>query len=471
MPAEYATELLSRIQFAFTIGFHIIFPTLNVGLGLFLAIMEGLWLKTHLKVYYKTCRFWAKIFALTFGMGVVSGVALHYEIGTNFSAMTHQIGGVLGPLFSYEVMTAFFLESGFLGIMLFGWHRVGHKLHFAATCLVAIGTIISAFWIMSANSWMQTPAGASLGSDGIYHVTSWLEVIFNPSAAARFWHMLLASLVTTTFVIGGVSAWYILKQRHLSMATLSLRFVMSCALILVPGQIIVGDLVGLNVYHYQPLKTAAMEGNWHTQKGAPLVLFAIPDQKNATNHYEVSIPKLASFINTHDMDGELIGLDSADKSLWPIVPGVFYSFRIMVGIGLLFLAITLASLYLRLRKKRFADSPWFLKSVIFAAPMGFIATITGWMVAELGRQPWVAYGLIKTHDIITPIAPAMVKGSLAAFVIVYTLVAAAYAFYLTHLIKQGPVALKDIPPTLGYMDHAVDTQLYQHSDHEEKHLP
>lgn len=471
MSPDYATEILSRIQFAFTMGFHIVFPTLNIGLGLFLAVMEGLWLKTGLRVYYKICRFWGKIFALTFGMGVVSGVVLHYEIGTNFAGFSRLVGPVLGPLFSYEVLTAFFLESGFLGIMLFGWHRVGHKLHFLATCLVATGTMISAFWIMSANSWMQTPQGAYLGEDGIYHVTSWLEVILNPSTFARFGHMMLASFVTTTFVISGVSAFYLLKKKHVPMAKKTLRILMVTAAFTVPGQIIVGDIVGLNVLHHQPLKTAAMEANWNTQKGAPLVLFGIPDQENATTHYEISIPKLASFINVHDFDGELVGLDSADKSLWPPVAPVFFTFRIMVGIGFFFLGVVAYAGFIKARRKTYSSNPMFLRALILAAPLGFVATVTGWVTAEVGRQPWTVYGWVKTKDTLSAVDPAVVQHSLTAFVIVYTLVTVAYFIYLTKLIRKGPVAFKDVPPTLGYMDHALSNETYQHKDDEEKHLP
>ncbi len=456
MALEYTTEILSRIQFAFTIGFHIVFPTLNIGLGLFLVIMEGLWLKTQQAVYYKICRFWGKIFALTFGMGVVSGVVLHYEIGTNFSHMTKLIGPVLGPLFSYEVMTAFFLESGFLGIMLFGWHRVGKRLHFAATCLVAVGTIISAFWIMSANSWMQTPTGASLGADGIYHVNSWVQVIFNPSVVARFIHMILASLVTTTFVVAGISAWYLLKNRHIQLSKLTLRFAMACALILVPGQIIVGDLVGLNVHHYQPIKTAAIEANWQTQRGAPLILFGIPNDKTASTSYAISIPKLGSLINTHDMNGELQGLDSVDRSEWPMVAGVFYSFRIMVGIGFIFLALAGMGYYIRVKDHAYQNYPWFLKGLLASIPLGFIATITGWMTAELGRQPWTVYGLVKTHDIVSDIPAAYVSLSLGAFAIIYALISIAYFVYLFKVIAKGPVAATTEPETtIAYMDHAL----------------
>src|SRR3989338_3369547 len=270
------TDLLSRAQFGMTIGFHILFPTLNIGLAIFLSIMEGIWLKTYDTKYYKICRFWIKIFALTFGMGVVSGVVLSYELGTNFARFTNAIGPILGPLFNYEVLSAFFLEAGFLGVMLFGWEKVGAKLHYITTLLVTVGTVLSAFWIMSANSWMQTPAGYHL-SDNIFHASNWWQAILNPSFIPRFIHMLLASLVTAMFVVAGISAWYLLHDRDHDIAKPCFAFSIVALAILVPLQILAGDIVGLKVHRYQPIKTAAMEANWRTQPGAPFVIFAIPD--------------------------------------------------------------------------------------------------------------------------------------------------------------------------------------------------
>ncbi len=295
-------EILSRVQFAFSIGFHILFPTLNLGLAVFLAIMEAKWLKSQNPLYLKICKFWTKIFALTFGMGVVSGIVMAYQIGTNFGPFIATFGNVLGALFAYETLTAFFLEAGFLGVMLFGWNKVSPRLHFMATLLVAIGTTISAFWIMSANSWMQTPSGYVI-ENGKYLVGSWWSAVFNPSFIHRMIHMILASYVTTSFVLAGVGSYFLLRNKHIDVAKSCLSFGMWAALIVVPVQILVGDMVGLEVHKYQPIKTAAIEANWETQKGAPLVLFAWPSQEKAKNEYAISIPKLASLINTHSLDG------------------------------------------------------------------------------------------------------------------------------------------------------------------------
>jgi cytochrome d ubiquinol oxidase subunit I len=330
----FDTTLLSRAQFGFTIGFHILFPTFNLGLAMFLSIMEGLWLKTRSPLYLGICKFWTKIFALTFGMGVVSGIVLSYELGTNFGPFTQAVGSVLGALFSYEVLSAFFLEAGFLGVMLFGWNRVSPRLHYAATLLVMLGTTISAFWIMSANSWMQTPSGYHIVA-GRYIVDSWTSVIFNPSFIPRFMHMVMASYVTTSFVIAGISAWYLLKKHHEAMAKQTFSFALGAAIILTPLQIYIGDTVGLAVHQNQPLKTAAMEGVWSTQRAAPFVVFAWPAVKEETNLYAITIPYLASLINTHRLDGQLIGLKSVAPMDRPIVAPVFFGFRIMLAIGLL----------------------------------------------------------------------------------------------------------------------------------------
>ena len=352
-----AVELLSRIQFGFSIGFHILFPTLNLGLAIFLVIMEGRWLKTKEPIYLEICKFWTKIFALTFGMGVVSGIVLAYQIGTNFGPFITQFGNVLGALFAYETLTAFFLEAGFLGVMLFGWQRVPKSLHFTATLLVTIGTTISAFWIMSANSWMQTPSGYQL-IDGKYVVDSWSAVVFNPSFIPRFAHMLLASYVSTCFVVMAVASYYFVKKKNSLLAKKCLSFALWAALLVIPLQIFMGDMVGVNVYKYQPLKTAAMEGVWETQKGAPLLLFAWPSQEKQKNEYTVSIPKLASLINTHQLDGEMLGLKSFAPAEQPRVIPVFFSFRIMVGIGLLMLLTAVVGLFLRFRGHLYT-SKWF----------------------------------------------------------------------------------------------------------------
>ncbi len=430
------TALLSRIQFGFTISFHIIFPTLNLGLGIFLSIMEYRWLKTHNPLYLAICKFWTKVFALTMGMGIVSGIVMSYELGTNFPGYTYAIGGVLGSLFAYEVLTAFFLEAGFLGVMLFGWNKVSPRLHYLATLLVTIGTTISAFWIMSANSWMQTPAGF-IEENGRFIVNDWLQVIFNPSFMPRYIHMLLASYLSACFFVAGISAWYLLKQKHQEFAKTCFSLVMGAALILAPAQILLGDMVGLYVHKHQPLKTAAMEGLWETTRGAPLILFGIPDTSQEKNHWEVKIPKLASLINGHQWDAKLIGLKSVTPEQRPVVAIVFYSFRLMVGIGLLFMLIAVWSLYLRFKNQLYSNK-WLLKTCILMTPLGFIATLAGWFTAESGRQPWVVYQQLLTNDTVAELSAHQVAVSLTAFFIVYGVVFSCYLFYVYKLLSHGP---------------------------------
>jgi len=429
-------EILSRVQFALSVGFHILFPTLNLGLALFLTFVEFCYLRTRSQVYLNIAKYWIKIFALTFGMGVVSGIVLSYQLGTNFSGFTQKVGPVLGPLFAYEVLTAFFLEAGFLGIMLFGWNKVSPRVHFFSTFLVWVGTTISAFWIMSANSWMQTPAGFTV-HDGIYHIDSWWSVIFNPSFLTRYTHMLLAAYLTTAFVLLGISAWHILKNIHFEEAKKTFQIALFAACLVAPLQIVMGDLVGLVIYKHQPLKTAAMEGLWETQKGAPLVLFGIPDKDNQKNHYQIAIPGIASLINTHSLDGEMIGLKSVPKSEQSIVSVVFYSFRVMVGIGLLLLSLSFIGLLFLKRKTLFIHK-WYLRTLVYCAPLGFVATIAGWFVAETGRQPWVVYGLILTKESISAVDPEQVLFSLGLFILAYVITFSAYLYYLFKLIKIGP---------------------------------
>jgi cytochrome d ubiquinol oxidase subunit I len=454
---NFSTLILSRIQFAFTIGFHIIFPTLNIGLAVFIAWMEALWLKTHNPIYLKIAQFWTKVFALTFGMGVVSGIVMSYQLGTNFGNFTRVAGNVVGPLFGYEVLSAFFLEAGFLGVMLFGWKRVSPRLHFLATLLVAIGTLISAFWIMSANSWMQTPAGYHI-VNGTFVVDSWLQVIFNPSFLRRFFHMVLASLVTCLFVIAGVASWYLLRRRHEDIAKPCLRFALIAAVILTPIQIVVGDLVGLKMHEYQPLKIAAIEANWNTTQGAPLYLFAIPDTTTAQNRYAVSIPYGASLFNTHSLHGTLVGLTSAPRNDWPVVPPVFFGFRIMVGIGFLLFFVALYGFWLKWRDKLFT-SRGFQYLCVGVSPLGFIATLAGWITAESGRQPWTVYNLLRTQDAASAVAGQSVLITLSMFIAVYSLIFAFYLYYFFKLIQLGPVHLEEAAPTIGYLSHPNDERL------------
>lgn len=440
------TLLLSRTQFGFTIGFHILFPTLNIGLAMFLSIMEGLWLKTRNPVYKTICKFWTTIFALTFGVGVVSGIVLSYELGTNFGLFTNAVGGVLGSLFAYEVLSAFFLEAGFLGVMLFGWEKVSPKLHYSATLLVMIGTTISAFWIMSANSWMQTPAGYTLVA-GKFIVNNWWQVIFNPSFIPRYLHMIIASYVTTCFVIAGIAAWYLLKEKHVVFAQRCFSFAIGTAIIVTVLQIFIGDTVGLEVNKNQPLKTAAMEGIWNTGKAIPFLVFAIPDPKLEKNLYEIKIPYMASLINTHHFDGTLIGLKSVAPNDRPIVISVFFAFRIMVGIGILLFLTALCGLWLRLRGQLY-NHRWFYRLCLLISPLGFISTLAGWITAESGRQPWVVHNLMRTADGASIVALHQVVISLILFLLTYGVVFIFYLIYLFRLINQGPTeaAIMEPPP-------------------------
>ncbi len=429
--------ILSRIQFAFTVSFHILFPAFSIGLVTFLTIMEGCWLKTKNPLYYRICKFWTKVFALTFGMGVVSGIVMEFQFGTNWSGFTYAVGNVLGSLFTYEVLTAFFIEAGFLGVMLFGWDKVGPKLHYFATCLVFVGVTLSAFWILSANSWMQTPDGVVL-KDGRFIADDWLHIIFNPSVIPRYFHMLLAAYITTGFVITSVSAYYILKQVHLDFAKKCFSFTLAALTILVPVQIYVGDSVGLEVHRNQPIKTAAMEGVWNTQRGAPFLIFAYPDMTLQKNLFALKIPKGAAFINTHNWDGKLVGLKSVPRADQPFVPFVFYAFRIMVGLGLLMLLVVFTSLWLRFRKKLY-DKRWFLHICTWIAPIGFIAVWTGWVTAETGRQPWVVYNHLRTDYSASHVNLYHVITSLALIVIVYGIIFGYFYFkFLFKILRAGP---------------------------------
>lgn len=440
---EFDPNILSRVQFAFTISFHIIFPAFTIGLASWLAVVEGLWLKTGQSVYKELYKLWVKIFAVTFGMGVVSGVVLSYQFGTNWSVFSDKTGNVLGPLLAFEVLTAFFLESSFLGIMIFGWDRVTRKMHFISTIIVALGTVLSAFWILSANSWMHTPAGYEIHDGNIFHPVSWLEILFNPSFVYRFMHMVTGAYLTTAFCIGGCGAWYLLKRRHLSHARVMLGMAMLMAIFVTPFQIFLGDLHGLNTLKYQPAKIAAMEGIWETEKGASLVLFGWPDQTTEQTKYALKIPKLASLILTHSLDGEVKGLKAWPKEERPPVPVVFWSFRIMVGIGLLMLLTGFLAIWLYFRKELFTNM-WFHRWCIAMAPSGFIAILAGWFVTEVGRQPYIVYGLMRTLEASSPVLGQHIFLSLIAFVLVYFFIFGAGIYYILRIIAKGPPAsIKD----------------------------
>jgi cytochrome d ubiquinol oxidase subunit I len=443
MPTELDALLLSRIQFGFTLAFHILFPTLTIGLAWFLATIEALWLKTHDPVYVRLYRFWVKIFALGFGMGVVSGVVMSYQFGTNFGRFSEITGPVMGPLLSYEVLTAFFVEAGFIGVMLFGWDKVGPRLHFLATVLVALGTLNSSFWILAANSWMHTPQGASL-VDGRFVVDDWWQVVFNPSFPYRLCHMLLASFLSTSFVVSGVSAWYLLKGSHREIARRGLSLGLLAAAIVAPLQIFAGDQHGLEVREHQPMKVAAMEGLWQTTKGAPLLLFAWPDQETQSNRFEIGIPHGASLILTHEFDGEVKGLNEVPRADQPPVLPVFWAFRIMVGLGFLMLAIAAWGLWLR-RGGRMYENRWLQRACVTAIPAGFIATVAGWVTAEVGRQPFTVYGLLRTADSVSPITTSQVATSLIVFVTVYGALFAAFLYYVSRVIARGPDYEEPLP--------------------------
>lgn len=445
---------LSRAQFAFTIAFHIIFPAFSIGLATFLLIIEACYLKTKNPLYYRICKFWMKIFALTFGMGVVSGLVMEIQLGANWSVFSREVGPVLGALFTYEVLTAFFIEAGFLGIMLFGWEKVGAKLHFVATLMVCIGVTVSAFWILAANSWMQTPAGATL-----YHhhfvVQSWSQVILNHSTIIRFVHMLIACYLTTAFVIAGISSYFLLKNKHIDFAKKCFSISLWLALILAPTQVLIGDAVGLVVHEYQPMKTAAIEANWKTQNGAPLVLFAYPNQKLQKNEYSIIIPKLASLINTHKLNGRLEGLGAVPIKDQPVVIAVFYSFRVMVAIGLAMMFLAIIGLCLR-RNQNLYKAQWFHKLCFYFSPMGFLAIITGWITAECGRQPWVVYHLLRTKDAVSPVSVEhVVITMMMIFVVYFMIFGFFYPLYLRKIIHIGPILDDAVEHPFGYMEHSL----------------
>ncbi|HWI84696.1 MAG TPA: cytochrome ubiquinol oxidase subunit I [Sphingomonas sp.] len=439
MDAGQTALILARAQFAFTVSFHFLFPAFSIGLASFLAVLEGLWLATGQQRYIDLFRYWVKIFAVTFAMGVVSGIVMSYQFGTNWSVFSDKVGGVIGPLMAYEVLTAFFLEAGFLGVMLFGTTRVGPGLHFTATCMVAIGTFISAFWILSANSWMHTPQGYLINAAGQFVPgESWLAIIFNPSFPYRLVHTVLAAYLTTAFCVGGVGAWHLLHGRATPQVRTMFSMAMWMAALVAPVQIVAGDLHGLNTLEHQPAKVLAMEGDYEpSPHGAPLILFGFPSNKDAKVHGAVAIPKLGSFILKHDPDAPLAGLKDYPRDQWAPVPIPFWSFRIMVGIGLLMVALGLFSLIAR-AFGRLYDWRWLHRGALLMGPAGFVAVLAGWVTTETGRQPWTVYGLLRTADSVSPIGTPGVTGSLTAFVIVYFTAFSAGTWYILRLMAKPP---------------------------------
>ena len=430
---------LARAQFGFTVAFHIIFPAFSIGLASYLAVLEFMWLRTGRAVYMDLFRYWVKIFAVGFGMGVVSGLVMSYQFGTNWSQFARLAGPVVGPLMGYEVLTAFFLEAGFLGVMLFGMKKVGRGLHFAATCVVAFGTLLSAFWILSVNSWMQTPTGYSVAADGRYLPADWWGVIFNPSFFYRFPHMVIASYLSVAFVVGAVGAWHLLQERGRRQDGARTMFSMAMwmAALVAPVQILAGDAHGLNTLHYQPAKIAALEGHFTPERQAGLILFGWPDMQAETTRYAVTIPYLGSIILTHDVNGEVPGLKQFKKQDWPYAPLIFWTFRLMVGIGFAMFGLGAWSIIARLRHRLYEDR-WLHRLAVVMGPAGFVAVIAGWITTEVGRQPYTVYGLLRTADSVSPVGAPGVGVSLLAFIVVYTLVFGAGVGFILRLMSRPP---------------------------------
>lgn len=442
--------LLSRIQFGFLISFHILFPAFTIGLASWLMFLEWRWLRTREGVWWDLYKFWSKVFAISFGMGVVSGIVMSFQFGTNWSVLSERAGNVLGPLLSYEVLTAFFLEAGFLGVMLFGAQKVRPAVHFFCTVMVAAGTLISTFWIIAAISWMHTPQGHVL-EGGVFSPGDWWQIVFNPSFPYRLTHMVLAAFITTCFVIGGTAAWYLRRGVHHAMALRMLKLSVAFGAIAVPAQVLVGDLHGLNTLQHQPIKVAAMEAHWRAGEpgaGVPLVLFAVPDAAGERNRVEIAIPRLGSLILTHSLDGEITPLTAVPPEDRPPVLPVFYAFRVMVGIGLLMLAVVLASAWAWWRG-RLEQSVWMLRGWQLLSGSGFVALLAGWWVTEIGRQPWVIHGLLRTRDAVSPgLQASTVATSLTAYATVYAIIFGAGMWYLWRLLKKGP-QVGETPPALG----------------------
>lgn len=438
--------LLARAQFAFTVSFHIIFPAFSIGLASYLAVLNGLYLWTKKEVYFELFNFWKTIFAVAFGMGVVSGIVMAYQFGTNWSVFSDKAGPVIGPLMGYEVMTAFFLEAGFLGVMLFGRHRVGPSLHFFATFMVAIGTLISATWILAVNSWMQTPAGFGMNDKGQFIPLDWWAVIFNPSFPYRLVHMVLAAYLTTALVVGGVGAWHLLRKTAPRRAGKMFSMAMGMVAIVAPIQIFAGDAHGLNTLEHQPVKIMAMEGHFESHPdGAPLILFGIPDQQNQRVDYAVQIPKLSSLILKHDLNAPMAGLDTVPRELQPPVGVVFWSFRIMVGLGFAMLGLGLFSLWTRY-KGTLTTNGWLHRFAVAMGPAGFVAVLAGWVTTEVGRQPYTVYGHLLTSQSHSAIEAPAVATSLILFIIVYFFVFGSGTFYLLRLMARLP---RDPTPEIG----------------------
>ena len=448
----FTAETLARLQFAFTVSFHIIFPAFSIGLASYLAVLNGLWLKTRDETYLNLFNYWKKIFAVAFGMGVVSGIVMSYQFGTNWSVFSDRAGPVIGPLMAYEVLSAFFLEAGFLGIMLFGRKKVGDRLLMFATAMVAVGTLASAFWILSVNSWMQTPAGYAIAENGQFVPEDWWAIIFNPSFPYRLVHMVLAAYLTTAFVVGAVSALHLLRDRTDRESRRGFSMAMWMALLVTPIQIAAGDMHGLNSLEHQPIKVAAMEGHFRAEgDNQPLVLFGWPDVDEAKVKYAIEVPYLGSLILKHDLHGQIRGLTEFPRSEWPPVPIVFWSFRVMVALGFAMLGIGLWSAWARWKGKLY-DWAWLHRTAVVMGPSGFIAVLAGWITTEVGRQPYTVYGLLRTAESLAPVDAPAVATSLMAFVAVYFFIFGAGTFYILRMMNKRPAT-----PRLGLRDGPIRT--------------
>jgi cytochrome d ubiquinol oxidase subunit I len=428
---------LSRLQFAFTVSFHIIFPAMSIGLASFIAVLEAAWLKTGKLHYKELCLFWSKVFAIGFGMGVVSGVVMAYQFGTNWAGFARFAGPITGPLLTYEVMTAFFLEAGFLGIMLFGWDRVGRGAHFGATLLVAIGTLISTFWILASNSWMQTPQGFTVENGHVVPL-DWFKIIFNPSFPYRLAHMAMAAFIVGALLVAAAGAWHLLRGRRDPAVKTMFSMALWLLLVLAPIQALVGDQHGLNTRKYQPAKIAAIEGLWETEHGGTaLNLIGFPDMQAEETRYAIQIPHLGSLILTHSWDGEIRGLKEFPAEDRPNSSVIFWTFRIMAGLGMLMILLAVIGLILR-RGGRIYESRLFQRCMLAMGPAGFITLIAGWITTEMGRQPWVVYGVLRTAQAVSPVTQQDVSVSLMIFVIVYFLVFCTGIYYILKLLRLGP---------------------------------
>lgn len=437
--------LLARWQFAFTVGFHIVLPAFSIGLASYLMVLEALWLRTGRQAYLDLFQYWLKIFAIGFAMGVVSGLVISYEFGTNWGRFADKVGPIVGPLMGYEVLTAFFLEAGFLGIMLFGMNRVGRGLHFVATCLVALGTLVSAFWILAANSWMQTPQGYTMSPEGQFQPANWGAIIFNPSFPFRFVHMVIASYLTVAFVVGAVGAYHVLRDKQNVASRLMFSMAMWMAAFVAPLQILAGDSQGINTLEHQPAKVAALEGDFHARPGQPLILFGWPNMRTEQTDYAVEVPHLGALILTHTWNGSIKGLADFPRDERPYSPIVFVAFRLMVGLGFLMAAVGLASLWLRYRHRLY-DARWLHRLVVVMGPAGFVALLSGWVVTEVGRQPYTVYHLLRTDQSNSPIGVPGVATSLAAFAVVYFIVFGSGLVFILRLMGRTPTVGEGGPP-------------------------